>query len=52
MYFGLVIPILTIMNTFVFGLKQEGKGKIQELSKRTKGLCLLVTMYTLWTVHG
>ena len=40
MYFGLVIPILTIMNTFVFGLKQEGKGKIQELSKKNKGFVL------------
>lgn len=40
MYFGLVIPILTIMNTFVFGLKQEGKGKIQKLSKKNKGFVL------------
>ncbi|MEE0251781.1 MAG: lysophospholipid acyltransferase family protein [Acutalibacteraceae bacterium] len=40
MYFGIVIPILTIMNTFVFGLKQEGKGKIQKLSKKNKGFVL------------
>lgn len=40
MYFGLVIPILTLMNTFVFGLKQEGKSKIQRLSKTKKGFVL------------
>lgn len=40
MYFGVVIPILTIMSTFVFGLKQEGKRKILELSKKNKGFVL------------
>lgn len=39
-YFVLVIPILNIMNFFVFGLKQEGKKKITELSKKQKGFVL------------
>ena len=39
-YFCIAIPLLTIMNTFVFGLKQEGKTKIQKLSKKNKGFVL------------
>lgn len=39
-YFVIIIPLLTLMSTFVFGLKQEGKRKIQMLSKQHRGFVL------------